>query len=491
MFVSYTHPAQLRDPDKQQQVSSFAARRQQTKTRKKKPEGKTRASTTRSFEPLVWRALSYTQRRKPRFEHKRPQTRTDPQADAGDLVAPLFNNLGGVREDPFGSYPIEATYLVKWAVDQYVQDVAVKSRELFTEANGDNWLMTYRFAVSLQSELLFECLVLYTLCQLPPSYKPFPGLRRIRLQYRASILTKLRQRISDPRLCADDVTLHAITTLLGSDFHMAEDDYVEMHRAGLRQVIAMRGGLETGNFDTMTKFTVTSTEFLCDMAIKRRQTTKLKPITPELVLQYPKQSFPRELSNLTDNLPDGFRELAVSCKISIQTIKLLHQVALRMTGERPEALPHVWGRSEQFELMRVVATGSVPKLERQVCLLVLIFERSWLVTTPDSVAPRRMYGRIGQVFRDRLREVTQNMAELGTDVDSDFMIWATMVIVTATDESKLSEEERKELMALLFMLCPQTKSWNTTMGSLRKYYWSQALMAQWHSEWLAATSRNI
>ncbi|EXJ72549.1 uncharacterized protein A1O5_03695 [Cladophialophora psammophila CBS 110553] len=227
------------------------------------------------------------------------------------------------------------------------------------------------------------------------------------------------------------------------------------------------------------------------MAIKRRQTTKLEPITPELILQYPKQSFPLEISSLTDKLPDGFRELAVSCKISIQTIKLLHQVALRVTGERLEALPHVWGRSEQFELMRVVATASVPKLERQVCLLVLIFERSWLATTPDSVAPRRMYGRVGQVFRDRLREVTQNMAELGTDVDSDFMIWATMVIVTATDESKLGEEERKELMALLFMLCPQMKSWDTAMGSLRKYYWSQALMTQWHSEWLAARSCNI
>ncbi|KIW24470.1 uncharacterized protein PV07_10181 [Cladophialophora immunda] len=490
MFVTYTHPCQLKDRDKQQQVSSFAARRQPTETGKKRSERKTRDSKTRSFEPLVWRAVNSKPRGRAKFENKRPQTRPLPEAGVSDLLAPLVGNLGGVRDDPFQSYPIEATYLVKWAVDQYVQDVAIKSRELFTDANGDNWLMSYRFSVSLQSELLFECLVLYTLCQLPPSYRPFPALRQICLQYRASILKKLRQRISNPRLCADDTTLHAITSLLGSDFHMAEDDYVEMHRAGLRQVIAMRGGLENGSFDAMTKLMVTSTEFVCDMAIKRRRQTQLKPITPELILQYPKHPFPSELSDMATKLPGGFRELALTCKISIQTIGLLYELTSRVSGEHPEALPHVWGQSEQFELMRVVATEAVPKLERQICLLALMFERSWLATTSDSAAPRRLYGRVGQVFRDRLREVTQNMTELGSQVDSDFMIWATMITVTTADESKLSEEERKELMALIFMLCPQMKSWDTTMASLKRYYWNEPLMTQWHSEWSCARSCN-
>ncbi|OQV02668.1 hypothetical protein CLAIMM_07824 isoform 2 [Cladophialophora immunda] len=449
MFVTYTHPCQLKDRDKQQQVSSFAARRQPTETGKKRSERKTRDSKTRSFEPLVWRAVNSKPRGRAKFENKRPQTRPLPEAGVSDLLAPLVGNLGGVRDDPFQSYPIEATYLVKWAVDQYVQDVAIKSRELFTDANGDNWLMSYRFSVSLQSELLFECLVLYTLCQLPPSYRPFPALRQICLQYRASILKKLRQRISNPRLCADDTTLHAITSLLGSDFHMAEDDYVEMHRAGLRQVIAMRGGLENGSFDGRNDKTHGNVNGVC-----------------------------------------GFRELALTCKISIQTIGLLYELTSRVSGEHPEALPHVWGQSEQFELMRVVATEAVPKLERQICLLALMFERSWLATTSDSAAPRRLYGRVGQVFRDRLREVTQNMTELGSQVDSDFMIWATMITVTTADESKLSEEERKELMALIFMLCPQMKSWDTTMASLKRYYWNEPLMTQWHSEWSCARSCN-
>ncbi|KIX92617.1 uncharacterized protein Z520_11646 [Fonsecaea multimorphosa CBS 102226] len=491
MFVTYTHPSQLKDPGKQQQVSSFAARKQQTKSERKRSEGKTRASKTRSFEPVVFRAVNSTQRRKAKFDHRRPQTRTPPGPDANDLVAPLSNTLGGVREDPFKSYPIEATYLVKWAVDQYVQDVAVKSRELFTDSNGDNWLMTYRFSTSLQSEILFECLILYTLAQLPPSYTPFPGLRQMCLQYRANILKKLRQRISDPRLWADDTTLHAIVSLLGSDFHMAEDDYVEMHRAGLRQVVAMRGGLESGNFDAMTKLVVSSTEYMCDMAVKRRRKTQEKPITPELILQYPKHPFPPEISDHVTKLPAGFRELALSCKISNQTIGLLYQLASRVSGERPEALPHVWGRSEQFGLMRVVATEAVPKLERHICLLALVFERSWIATTSDSAGFRRMYGRMGQVFRDRLQELTKNMIELGTDVDSDFQVWTTMIIVTATDECKLSEDEGKELMALAFMLCPQMKSWDTTMKALKRYYWNELLMARWHSEWLFARSYSL
>ncbi|OAP65231.1 hypothetical protein AYL99_01203 [Fonsecaea erecta] len=491
MFVTYTHPSQIKDRDKQQQVSSFAARRQQTTSRTEKHKRKTPASPTRAAEPLVRRAIGFSQRRRTKFDHKRHQTRTPTEADSSDLLPPLPSSLGGVREDPFQSYPIKATYLVKWAVDQYVQDVAVKSRELFTDANGENWLMSYRFSVALQSDLLFECLVLYTLCQLPPSYRPYPGIREICLQYRASILKKLRQRISDPRLCADDTTLHAITTLLGSDFHMAEDDYVEMHRAGLRQVVAMRGGLESGSFDTMTKFMVSSTEFVCDMAIQRRQNTRLKAITPQLVLRYPKHPFPPTLSALVTKLPDGFRELALSCKISIKTIELLYQLASRVSGECAEVLPHVWGRSEQFELMRVVATEAAPKLERQICFLALIFERSWLATTSGPAVPRRLYGRMDQIFRDHLREVTRDMIELGTAVDSDFMIWATMVIVTTANESKLSEDESRELMGLVFILCRQMKSWDTTMESLRRYYWNEPLMARWQTEWSLARSRNL
>ncbi len=339
---------------------------------------------------------------------------------------------------------------------------------------------------------MFECLVLYTLCQLPSGYKPLPTVREICLQHRASILQKLRARINDPRLCADDITLHAIIGLMTSDFHMSEDDHVEMHRSGLRRVVAMRGGLEGGSIDSMTSFAITGAEFLCDMAIKRRGPSKPGPILPHPDLQYPRHPFPPQLSRLIARLPEGFRELAMARKISLQTVKLLHQVAVRLETLDLELIPSVWGKSEQFGLMRIAATDSAPKLEQRLCMLVLVFERNWLETTGDQGRSRRLDGRIGQVWDERLLDCMESLPQLERDADVDFMIWAAFVRMTTGDASKLSTEESDELMTLLFLLCPrQMKSWETVSMSLKRYFWSPPLMDRWHTKWLGHNSSSV
>ncbi|KAJ9607197.1 hypothetical protein H2200_008269 [Cladophialophora chaetospira] len=493
MFVTYTHPSQLQDAEKQQQVSSFAARRHKRKPREINVERKlsVRSPKGHLLNSHTWRAGGYSYRRggsKP--GHDKSLQNTDVEDTAIVLLAPLSNNVGGLREDSFDAYPIKATRLVKWAVDQYVNDVAVKSKDMFTDPNGKNWLMTYRWAQALQSDLLFEGLVLYTLCQLPPGYKPLPTLRESRLQYRASVLRKLRTRLSDPRLCTDDITLHTIIVLMGSDFHTSEDDFVEMHRSGLRQLVTMRGGLGGGEFDSMTRFVITSIEFLCDMAIKRRGPSKVQSILPPLELRYPRHPFPSHLSRQIARLPDGFRELIVALKMSVQTIEFLHQVAERVRTSTLEHIP--WRESVQFGLMRVATTENATKLEQRICILVLVFERIWLPTTTELGKSRSLHGRLGQVFRERLQDCVKSMVQFEQEIDAHFMIWSAFVLVTIKDESKLSDEENKELMRLVFMLCPrQVKSWEKTGISLKRYFWSAPLMDIWHAKWLEANEFGI
>jgi hypothetical protein len=156
-----------------------------------------------------------------------------------------------------------------------VQDVAPKNRDLFTDESGGNWLMSHRFANALQSPILFECLILCTLSQLQPGYQPCPGIRQSCLRYRASITNRLRLRLADSQLCLDNVTLDTVTMLMTADvgqtclrilyhtsltqnqqFQLGESRYVEIHRAGLRQLVKMRGGLTGGSFDAMTKLSI-------------------------------------------------------------------------------------------------------------------------------------------------------------------------------------------------------------------------------------------
>ena len=102
-----------------------------------------------------------------------------------------------------------------------MQDVVPKNKDLFTDQNGNNWLVSYRFPSALQSEVLFECLVLYTLSQLPPKYRPFHATGETCLKLRASVLKKLHLRLQDPQLCQDDTTLHSVIMLIGSDVQLA------------------------------------------------------------------------------------------------------------------------------------------------------------------------------------------------------------------------------------------------------------------------------
>jgi hypothetical protein len=146
------------------------------------------------------------------------------------------------------------------------------NESLYTDNLG-NWLMTTLFPLALQSDMLFEALVLSMARYSHPASKNalVPGGAHF-AQMRSNVLGKLHRTLSmGNEISTSDTTIHTVTCLISADvsrplftyqvillttsqFFAGHDDHAATHLKGLQTLVSLRGGLENGNFDHYTKY---------------------------------------------------------------------------------------------------------------------------------------------------------------------------------------------------------------------------------------------
>jgi hypothetical protein len=211
MFVAYHGPSQHFDPSIRRNVASYKARRQ------------TRwAHLTPQHSPgtFAWRKIAESKRGRdqvrlliepggeeapPKQEAvgKTPQNKT---RSRDIVVAPIATiNIGGLRTDPFETYPIKARSYFPQVIDFYLQVISPNtSRD--------------PFSIVLQNDLLFESIITLTLCMMPKS-AVFPSMDLAVLQHHGGTVTKLNKRLSlpSPEDCASDAVILTVACLIATD----------------------------------------------------------------------------------------------------------------------------------------------------------------------------------------------------------------------------------------------------------------------------------
>ena len=93
---------------------------------------------------------------------------------------------------------------------------ALQNASLYSDDQG-NWLLRRLFSLALQSDMMFEALVL-SMSRLHPASATamVPGGLRFN-QYRTSVLSKLHRRLANKEAATDDVVLHTIMALISAD----------------------------------------------------------------------------------------------------------------------------------------------------------------------------------------------------------------------------------------------------------------------------------
>ena len=106
--------------------------------------------------------------------------------------------FGGCKTDPFWSYPIKAQEYFPQCVEFCIETVSPTH--------------SY-FQYLMQHDVLFEAIITYSLCVMPPS-RQSSTMRMALMQHYGSTLAKINERLSDPLRCSDDSVILAIANLI-------------------------------------------------------------------------------------------------------------------------------------------------------------------------------------------------------------------------------------------------------------------------------------
>ena|ERR1700742_668389 len=106
------------------------------------------------------------------------------------------------------------------------QVYAKENASLYSDERG-NWLLRRFFPLALQSDMLFEAIIL-SMSRLHPATQSavIPGGIHF-AYYRTSVISKLHRRLMNKSEATDDITIHTIMSLISADvcpvFHFGSD----------------------------------------------------------------------------------------------------------------------------------------------------------------------------------------------------------------------------------------------------------------------------
>ncbi|KIW73758.1 hypothetical protein PV04_01851 [Phialophora macrospora] len=398
----------------------------------------------------------------------------------------LQYGLGGFRNDPFASLPVRQTEQVEWATDFFTQTFSAMNASLYTDDAG-NWLLKTLFPMALQSDMLFQALILSMARFSHPASKDalIPGGVHF-AHLRSSVLSKLHRTLSmDKAISTSDTTIHTVICLIAADFFAGHDDHAAIHLKGLQTLVSLRGGLENGNFDRYTKYNLAGTHALCQFAEQRLRESNSPPVMVEPELTYPSHPFSPQLCTDIAVLPLGLSEIALEGRISVQVIELLCRIS-QMAQETPltkrATTEQIYNAA--IDLMTYITRDSISPLERSICLFTFVF---MLRETPSRNESQKFYGQFLNNLRRRFQQTSKSFMSLD-GVGPDLAIWgvAMLAMENSLERIGLDESERSDRFEQLLRQHRKAANWKQTCKSLKDFFfldtWIEEYRVWWNKE---------
>ncbi|KAJ9608153.1 hypothetical protein H2200_007141 [Cladophialophora chaetospira] len=518
MFITYNDLDDMRDTRKRSQINAFVNRGRKA-NRVKSAQRQARAVQWQSQHPI-----------RSATPIKIESELSTPNSDIVDFRHSEFSKevinallkrrrlpkfaiqygLGGIRRDPFASFPITQTEQIDRATDfcefppprdvllkamklvlqmlmcvlrTVTQNYSAMNASLYTDEAG-NWLMNTLFPMALQSDMLFEALLLSMARYFSPTSKDalVPGGTHF-VYLRSSVLGKLHRTLSlEEEVSTSDTTIHTVICLIAADFFAGYDDHAATHLKGLQTLVSLRGGLEHGNFDRYTKFNLAGTHALCQFAEQRLRGSKVPAVVVEPEFTYPSHPFSPELCTEIAILPLGLSDVALDGKISEQIIALLCRIS-KMAQDSPltknATTEQIYNAS--VDLLTYVTRTNILPLERSICIFTFIL---FIRETPNRNDSQRFFGQFLTTFRQTMTTVSETFLSLD-GVNADLAIWgvAMFAIENSPEKIGLDEEGRSDLFAQLVQMYPQAANWKFTWKSLKRFYFLDTWMEEYRTWW--------
>lgn len=192
------------------------------------------------------------------------------------------------------------------------------------------------------------------------------------IKYQSKAFMDLRRRLmSDPY---NDILLVTITVLITIDMLFRSWDSMITHTAGLEQILALRGGIESLNDNAYLKYKVVG--FQNFWLLKQKVVRKKADITTTKASSYPAYPFSSQLCSTISRLPPDLANLACSGVLNINAIHRIADIAsintqlnLPNNPDRPHLLRRL--KSLAYEVEELFTTPNMNQTDRLVIAALL------------------------------------------------------------------------------------------------------------------------
>ncbi|KIW69955.1 hypothetical protein PV04_02267 [Phialophora macrospora] len=499
-FVNYSHPSDQTDRLNRRIVASYIgthyrnrsrpSARKAAKADELSPKGSPGGLTVEDARPPKGRTLSRSR--------SRNSSPGSSQASVGSLhPRSLGHDRHGYRSDPFSAYPIEFRDCIPAAVDYFLHYYGpahlIRPEVLSAEA-GAIALRQY-FQYALQNSLMFEALVALAQANLT-AHRWSDGPDKDALFHYSRSLQRLREVLSQQHGYAPDAILFTIIALMGVDFMMNDIVAFEMHLGGLRQIVALRGGVDQLGWPTILKpYLIGMESFWAYMA--KNNTKELLHSIPSpsyLDLQHPYHRYPvAGLDELISPLPAGFRALALHYRLSVPVMTLVNRVVTSSRyinqvegrfGAVSPGPPNAANMQETEYAVRLLACTDLTLVERSVCIgmLTSILDRTRTERfSPLYIQHMRYHAEELCLWQDMFEDRDRDLAE--------FYLWVAIDIAGTMMPPKipfLPRDYKEDARFRLLMVVMQKYGhlgWTQALAILEKFIAEPRGVESWHNSW--------
>ncbi|EXJ96101.1 hypothetical protein A1O1_01227 [Capronia coronata CBS 617.96] len=406
--------------------------------------------------------------------------------------------LDSHRRDLFASYPAMGGRHSMQSVDEYVY--IQRNEELLLKIRPDvqHPVLSVLFPMSMQDPGLFKCFLvgaqsLYEWRRFPQQAKPSQTMMRLQ----SEAISSLQKRLTLPAAHLDDGLVISVLHLMVADACLRDLPSLKSHLGGIRQIIALRGGLGSSPSHLAIRALLTTVEFYIALGQYLRVSPDDPVAVPSVRIQYVPHPFPPDVCRYISKLPVGLAEAALSGRLSVQCIKLLTSVADwaplvddPQSSSEPDCDPQIrycrlfcepreYSRNAVILLLSLQRSGIPPGLEHVICLGL-------------AITVRHLSGENRTNFFDgtTLDALISNVKAIDTPTlpESEVIIWLALVVNWRTQlAGPLANAD--DLLDYVIDSFPAARTWKAVSVIARKFFWFDRFRLDWEKCWQCGIQR--
>lgn len=408
----------------------------------------------------------------------------------------LRSSIGGLRDDPFISFPIQSSCSVIEAADYWVNTWAPAQTPSYVKAELWTPTISKVFSIAMADEGAFESQIAlaqsFLSCNGDNGGEPTKEV----LYHQTRAMLSLRKALETGNLSAGAL-LSSLNLLIMSVVHCDRNAYNFHHRGLERMTKNEPDNPSTALIHGIIKGYLVTTHFYVRLLnFQTRRDSPNNQITNKLI--YPRHPFHPTLSAEIATLPSGFCELALELSLPTQVIDMLKITAQwnAVISPKPDDTnstqdPEIWfpwdsDKAPEILEQLLVSPNSQRAISYPLCMILMLYS----INAHKRFQPPKIYGRLVQDAINSIQDLNPT-----SKAQRECRLWMA-VVASGCARDGGSGNPRIETSGLLRDVASSTTRknwqeqspkqamrWDAVETIMKKFFWYEHFAPTWRRCW--------